>query len=197
MLSAKIHNHYPLRVVTNNTGRPATPVLVPLAKKPATVKGLAPRQISPGPAAIIFSLFGFAIAPGVKEVSKIITSDRQFRRLLSMVPSALAQSAFTAYNRVADHPADLFAAAKGEVLAVSKTVTGKHYLLVYNPCTYEPIEACIALDYEGSDAPTKLSVLYGYDTCAGIPVNTYRSNGRMVTYVKLYLKPLHVAVLSY
>ena len=197
MLPAKAHAPYTLQVVSKSPS--ALPNILPVEARTETAAGLSTIDIATDTACAIFRLFRLPIPPKTCRGSDTFSSlvrDRSFQKLAAEIPAALAPGAVTVNNSIADYPAALLNETAGDVLAMSKITGKQEYLVVYNPCAFEPREVWIRVNYSNQERLTKMNILYGYDACGVIPVNTCFINGQQVSYIKLYLKPLHVAVLS-
>lgn len=117
----------------------------------------------------------------------------RLRQIFSRHPEIKAGR--TVWNNTAEHPFELVFNNKSQVIALSKLYQNKEFLIVYNASLNEPAEAFVRLNRQ--DAALKhLQVVYGYETCGNIHIYNTIQQGEKISYIKLYLKPMHLVILK-
>ncbi|HWB26443.1 MAG TPA: hypothetical protein VG738_13240 [Chitinophagaceae bacterium] len=86
---------------------------------------------------------------------------------------------------------------ENEVIAVSKIYRGEQIIFVYNASSTEAKEKFIKLDGLANRSVCQLTALYGYDSCSRVNINRATVNAQDLVYLKLYLKPRHLVILSF
>lgn len=131
--------------------------------------------------------------PGIKRFDTVNPSIDKLEHILKH--NAEIKAGHTIWNHTAEHPFELLSADKDQVVAVSKIYQTKEFVIVYNTSVNEPTEACVKLNYQNA-CLKHLQVLYGYESCGNVHVYNTVLKGEKISYIKLYLKPMHLVILK-
>lgn len=101
----------------------------------------------------------------------------------------------TVQDFIGDHPSELSGVTESQVIALSKLYKTKEFVIAYNTSANEPVETFIRLQVH-DEKLKELQVLHGYDHCGRIQVYHTTMHGEKISYIKLYLKPMHLAILK-
>ncbi|HWB27663.1 MAG TPA: hypothetical protein VG738_19435 [Chitinophagaceae bacterium] len=100
-------------------------------------------------------------------------------------------------NSVAEYKSELTTVLDdAEVLSFSKIKDNKEIVIIYNTSETEAKEKFILLTGPASTDVKQLKNVYGY--CAGSHVHLFHSthDGKDISYIKVYLKPLQLIILK-
>lgn len=131
--------------------------------------------------------------PGISFLKSVKPSLARLEQIFKS--NAEIKAGRTMWNYTAEHPFELLSDNKDQVIALSKLYQNKEFVIVYNTSVNEPTEACVKLNYRNASLK-HLNVLYGFESCSGVHVYNTVLNGEAISYIKLYLKPMHLVILK-
>lgn len=134
-----------------------------------------------------------AVLPEMKVFETIKPSIDKLKHILKY--NAEIKAGHTVWDYTAEHPFELLSGNKDQVVAVSKIYQTKEFVIVYNTSVNEPVETCIKLNHH-STILKHLQVMYGYESCGNIHIYNTALKGETISYIKLYLKPMHLVILK-
>jgi len=133
--------------------------------------------------------------PGTEAADSASTllSINQVRQTLGSYPEI--KEGRTVWSNTGEHPFELLNNVGEHVIALSKVYNNKEFVVVYNTSVNEPVETCVKLN-SINPALKYLQVLYGYENCGNVQVYNTVLQGEKISYIKLYLKPMHLVILK-
>jgi hypothetical protein len=100
-------------------------------------------------------------------------------------------------NNVSDYLSELVNAEDDEeVVSFSKVKDVKEIVVVYNTSESDAKEKFVLLNNKINGNNKKLGIVYGYEACGYMHLFHGMHNGEAVSFVKIYLKPMHLVVLK-
>ena len=100
-------------------------------------------------------------------------------------------------NNVSDYISEITAGGEDEhVISFSKTLGGKEIAIIYNTSETDAKEKFILLDNAVNAGAKKMDIVYGYESCGHVHLFHGRHNENDISYMKIYLKPLHLVILK-
>lgn len=198
-----------MNIVTKSTINEKAPFSILSVARPldnigiveACEKILKPQQII---ALLTFSLFGLDVLPhidakriyqsSINEPLKKIKQEMQ----LMFTPDINGSIKNEVYkNGVAEYKTDLNDCADDkDVISFSSVLKTKELISVYNTLETEPVEKFILMHNDNDITVTEIGVVYGYESCGLVHLFHDILNGKAVSYIKVYLKPLQLIVLK-
>jgi hypothetical protein len=100
-------------------------------------------------------------------------------------------------NNVVDYTSELAEGMQDDdVISFSKILDSKEIVIVHNTSATEAKEKFILLNNNVNSTHKSLTAVLGYDTCGQVHLFHGKQDGADISYIKIYLKPLHTVILK-